>query len=119
MQIAIVTLDGFNEIDTFVSLNWSGALFLHRLDLRRGMPVCTDNTTAPFVRAAGVETLNQSFDARGNIATAGGCLASPCLAAWTICRLASREHAGEALRYVAPVGSEDAFIGDELRAVGA
>jgi transcriptional regulator GlxA family with amidase domain len=196
MEIAIVTFDGFNEIDSFVALNilnrvklpdWkaqivapketvvsvngvvvhaqqplsfvrdadavlfgsgrlsmqmvedkllmaqlvlkpdrqligsqcSGALFLHRLDLLKGMPVCADNATRPLLRAAGVETLSKHFDVQGNIATAGGCLASPCLAAWVIYRLANQAQAIEALRYVAPVGSEDEFIRDVLSSIGA
>ena len=36
---------------------------------------------------AGVAVLNQPFVARGNVATAGGCLASQYLAAWVIARL--------------------------------
>lgn len=96
----------------------SGALFLHRLELLNGMPVCADNSTRPLLRSAGVEILPKPFDARGNIATAGGCLASPCLAAWVICRLAGRAQAIEALRYVAPVGSEEEFIHAVLSAVG-
>jgi transcriptional regulator GlxA family with amidase domain len=92
----------------------SGALFLHRLGLLNGRPVCTDNSTAPLLRDAGVETLNRSFDVAGNIATAGGCLASPCLAAWVIGRLAGAAQANQALRYVAPVGDEERFVRDVL-----
>jgi transcriptional regulator GlxA family with amidase domain len=97
----------------------SGALFLHRLGLIPGMPVCADSSTRPLLHAAGVTTLDKHFETRGSIATAGGCLASPCLAAWIICRLAGRAPAIEALRYVAPVGSEDAFIQAVLAAVGS
>ena len=51
------------------------------------VPACTDLTTKPWVVEAGVEVLNQPFFARGNVATAGGCLASHYLAAWIIARL--------------------------------
>lgn len=95
----------------------SGALFLHRLGLLKGLPVCADNATRPLLQAAGVETLPKHFDAQGNIATAGGCLASPCLAAWIICKLANQAQAIEALSYVAPVGSENEFIRAVLSAV--
>ncbi len=49
---------------------------------------------------AAVEVLNQAFFAQGNVATAGGCLASPYLAAWVIARLQSVDAAREALHYV-------------------
>ena len=51
--------------------------------------------------AAGVQVLDQAFFARGNLATAGGCLASHYLAAWIIARLESREAAESALHYIA------------------
>jgi hypothetical protein len=44
------------------------------------VPACTDLTTKPWVQRAGVEVLNQPFYAQGQVATAGGCLASPYLA---------------------------------------
>jgi transcriptional regulator GlxA family with amidase domain len=60
---------------------------------------------------AGVEVLvDQPFFAAGNIATAGGCLASQYLAAWMITRLAGSEAAEEAIRYVAPVGEKDDYV---------
>jgi len=62
------------------------------------------------VVAAGVQVLNQPFFASGNLATAGGCLASHYLAAWIIARLASREAAESALHYVAPVGEKEEYI---------
>ena len=54
--------------------------------------------------------LNQSIFAKGNIATAGGCLASHYLAAWIIARLESVEAAESALHYVAPVGEKDEYV---------
>jgi hypothetical protein len=42
--------------------------------------------TKPWVEEAGVAVLNQPFFATGNVATAGGCLASQYLAAWVIAR---------------------------------
>lgn len=41
---------------------------------------CTDLTTKRWVQEAGVDVLNQPIFARGNVATAGGCLASLYLA---------------------------------------
>ena len=83
------------------------------------MPACTDSTTKPWVVEAGVDVLDQPFHAVGNVATAGGCLASHYLATWLITRLASPEAAAEALRYVAPVGEQDEYIERALRNVSA
>ncbi|MFI6170470.1 DJ-1/PfpI family protein [Nocardia sp. NPDC051052] len=93
----------------------SGTLILAKLGLLNGVPACTDLTTKPWVQAAGVDVLNQPLFAKGNIATAGGCLASPYLAAWMIARLESVEAAEEALYYVAPVGEREDYV---ARAMG-
>jgi len=192
MRIAIVTFDGFNEIDSFVALNilnrakeitaelvaptpsvasgngvrlvgvapleraneadavlfgsgrttarivedratmdrlildpdrqligsqCSGALALAKLGLLDAMPVCTDRKTRPVVEAAGVRVLDQTFFAQGNVASAGGCLASPHLSAWVLLRLLGRSAAAAALAHVAPVGEHDRFIAGVLAAV--
>ncbi|WP_378732485.1 DJ-1/PfpI family protein [Nocardia brasiliensis] len=93
----------------------SGTLVLAELGLLDGVPACTDLTTKPWVQAAGVDVLNQPFFAKGNVATAGGCLASPYLAAWMIARLECVEAAREALHYVAPVGEKEDYV---ARAMG-
>jgi transcriptional regulator GlxA family with amidase domain len=54
----------------------SGTLVLAKLGLLDGVPACTDLVSKPWVVAAGVEVLNQPFFAKGNVATAGGRLAS-------------------------------------------
>ena len=59
----------------------SGTLVLAKLGCLGSTAACTDLTTKPWVQEAGVEVLNQAFHASGNVATAGGCLASPYLAA--------------------------------------
>lgn len=92
----------------------SGTLILAKLGLVAGVPACTDLTTKPWVQEAGVEVLNQPFFARGNVATAGGCLASPYLAAWVIARLVGVQAAADALHYVAPVGEKDAYVAQAL-----
>ncbi|QNM97075.1 DJ-1/PfpI family protein [Chitinimonas koreensis] len=96
----------------------SGTLVLARLGLLGGVPACTDLTTKPWVQEAGVEVLNQPFFARGNVATAGGCLASPYLAAWVLARLEGIETAASALHYVAPVGEKDDYVERALRNIG-
>lgn len=88
----------------------SGTLVLAKLGLLEGVPACTDLTTKPWVQAAGVDVLNQAFFARGNVATAGGCLASTYLAAWLIARLQGLEAASNAVHYVAPVGEKQLYV---------
>lgn len=88
----------------------SSTLLLARLGLLDGVPGCTDLTTKPWVQEAGIEVLEQPFFARGNLATAGGCLASIYLAAWILARLVGREAAAEALHYVAPVGEKTEYV---------
>jgi|TARA_B110000879_G_C11104907_1_gene484813 transcriptional regulator GlxA family with amidase domain len=85
----------------------SGALLLSVLGLLNKIPACTDLTTKPWVIESGVEVLNQAFFAKGNIATAGGCLASKYLAAWIISKLADKASAETAIHYVAPVGEKE------------
>jgi transcriptional regulator GlxA family with amidase domain len=93
----------------------SGTLVLAKLGLLQGVPACTDLTTKPWVEAAGVEILNQPFVADGNVATAGGCLASQYLAAWVIARLAGSETARSAMHYVAPVGEKEEYVDRAMR----
>lgn len=88
----------------------SGTLVLAKLGLLDGVPACTDLTTKPWVEEAGVPVLNQPFVAKGNVATAGGCLASQYLAAWVIARLQGVEAARSAMHYVAPVGEKDEYV---------
>jgi transcriptional regulator GlxA family with amidase domain len=92
----------------------SGALVLAKLGLLRGIPACTDLATKPWVLEAGVEVLNRPFYAKGNIATAGGCLAAQYLAGWLIARLESVEAAERALQYVAPVGEKEQYVSRAL-----
>lgn len=88
----------------------SGTLVLAKLGLLGKVPACTDLTTKPWVQEAGVEVLDQPFFARANVATAGGCLASPYLAAWIIARTEGEQAARAALHYVAPVGEKEDYV---------
>ncbi len=96
----------------------SGTLMLAKLGLIGELPACTDLTTKPWVIEAGVEVIDAPFVAHGNVATAGGCLASQYLAAWTIARLGSRADAEAAIHYVAPVGEKQAYIDQAFAAIG-
>src|ERR1700754_4383778 len=88
----------------------SGTLILAKLGLLDGVPACTDLTSKPWVQEAGVEVLDQPLFAKGNVATAGGCLSSAYLAAWMITRLDGIEAATSALHYVAPVGEKEDYV---------
>jgi len=94
----------------------SGTLLAAKLGLLDDHPACTDLTTKPWVAEAGVRVLDQPFYADGNVATAGGCLASQYLATWFLLRGASKEDAEAAIHYVAPVGQKDEYV---TRALGA
>ncbi|BBZ26113.1 glutamine amidotransferase [Mycolicibacterium madagascariense] len=100
-----------------VAAQCSGTLVLATLGLLDGVPACTDLTTKPWVQAAGVDVVNQPFFAKENVATAGGCLASPYLAAWVIARLVGVDAAASALHYVAPVGEKDDYVQRAMRNV--
>jgi transcriptional regulator GlxA family with amidase domain len=95
----------------------SGALLMARLGLLGGLPACTDLNSKPWVIEAGVRVLDQPFYAEGNLATAGGCLSAPYLAAWVIAKLAGEGACVEALHYVAPVGEKEAFVERALAVV--
>ncbi|MEV8378019.1 DJ-1/PfpI family protein [Kribbella sp. NPDC056861] len=110
----MATLGQLDPARQLLAAQCSGALVLAKLGLLADVPACTDVTTKPWVVAAGVEVLNQPFFARGNLATAGGCLASTYLATWTIARLHSLEAAKEAMDYVAPVGEKDEYVARAL-----
>ena len=88
----------------------SGALLLAKKGMLDGVPVCTDLITKPWVVEAGADVVDRPFHAKGNVATAGGCLASQYLAAWMITRLVDADAARAALHYVAPVGEKDQYV---------
>ncbi|RSM72832.1 AraC family transcriptional regulator [Kibdelosporangium aridum] len=108
-------LQGLDPARQLLAAQCSGTLLVAKLGLLQGVPACTDLTTKPWVIAAGVEVLNQPFYAKGNVATAGGCLASHYLATWVIARLVSLKAAEAAVHYVAPVGEKEDYIARALR----
>lgn len=99
-----------DPVHQLIGAQCSGTLLLAKLGLLGNVPACTDLTTKPWVQEAGIAVLDQPFYAQGNVATAGGCLASPYLAAWIIARTEGEEAARSALHYVAPVGEKDAYV---------
>lgn len=112
--MAQIRLDPTRQI---IGAQCSGTLMLARLGLVGDLPACTDLTTKPWVIEAGVDVLDAPFVAHGNVATAGGCMASQYLAAWIIARLASVGDAEDAIHYVAPVGEKAAYVEGALKAV--
>lgn len=95
----------------------SGALVIARLGLLDGMPACTDMKSRPFVEACDVPVPDAPFHAEGNIATAGGCLASQHLATWVIARMLGEDAARDVIGYVAPVGENQETVDRAMRAV--
>ena len=114
--IARLPLDPARQL---IGAQCSGALVLARLGLLGDMPACTDRTSRPFVEARGVTVLDAPFHAEGNIATAGGCMASQYLATWVINRTLGEAAARAVLDYVAPVGENEQSVERALRAVRA
>ncbi|WTW92449.1 hypothetical protein OG216_03260 [Streptomycetaceae bacterium NBC_01309] len=90
MQVAVVTFDGINELDGFI---------------------------ASALEECGVTVLDAPFHAEGRIATAGGCLASQYLAAWTIARTLGDDAARTAIEYAAPVGEKAETVERVMAAV--
>ncbi len=101
-----------------IAAQCSGTLVLAKLGVLGAVPACTDLTTKPWVQEAGIAVLDQPFFAAGNVATAGGCLAAPYLAAWLIARSEGEAAARAALHYVAPVGEKQAFVDRAMQHIG-
>jgi transcriptional regulator GlxA family with amidase domain len=107
----------FDPARQLLAAQCSGTLILAKLGHLRDVPACTDVTTRPWVVEAGVRVAEQPFHAAGNIATAGGCLASHYLATWILTRTAGRAAAIEVLGYVAPVGEQAEWIARAFAAI--
>ncbi|KAH7176053.1 putative amidotransferase-domain-containing protein [Dactylonectria macrodidyma] len=111
----MTVLQGLDPKRQLIAAQCSGTLVAAKLGLLNGVPACTDDISKPWVVAAGVDVVNKSFCASGNVATAGGCLASHYLATWLIRRLFNSEAAEAALRYVVPVGEQEEYIERAMR----
>ncbi|MGR4864409.1 DJ-1/PfpI family protein [Caulobacter sp. LARHSG274] len=112
--LAQIRLDPARQL---IAAQCSGTLVLAKLGLVAGVPACTDLTTKPWVIEAGVEVIDAPFFAHGNVATAGGCLASQYIAAWMLLRGAGRAEAEAAIHYVAPVGEKDQYVARAMAVV--
>jgi len=102
-----IKLDSSRQL---IGAQCSGTFLLAKLGLIGDLPACTDLMSKPWVVEAGVNVIDAPFVAHGNVATAGGCLASQYLAAWVIARGASIQDAQDALHYAAPVGEKALYV---------
>ncbi|NLS27637.1 hypothetical protein S2M10_26360 [Sphingomonas sp. S2M10] len=112
--LAQIRLDPERQL---IGAQCSGTLVLAKLGLIGALPACTDLTTKPWVIEAGIDVIDAPFVAHGNVATAGGCMASQYLAAWMLARGGGLEAAREALHYVAPVGEKTATVAQAIGVV--
>lgn len=112
--LAQIRLDPERQL---IGAQCSGTLLLAKLGLIGALPACTDLTTKPWVIEAGIDVIDAPFVAHGNVATAGGCMASQYLAAWMLARGGGLEAAREALHYVAPVGEKTATVAQAIGVV--
>jgi transcriptional regulator GlxA family with amidase domain len=110
--MAALNLDPKRQL---IGAQCSGTLILAKLGLLGSIPACTDLITKPWVQATGTVVIDQPFYAEGNIATAGGCLASQYLAAWIIARIKGADAARGALHYVAPVGEKQDYVSRAMK----
>lgn len=113
-MLARITLDPARQL---IGAQCSGTLLLAKLGLIGTLPACTDMMSKPWVIEAGVNVIDAPFVAHGNVATAGGCLASQYLAAWMIARGASTGDAERAIDYVSPVGQKAAYVAQAMAAI--
>ena len=102
-----LTLDPQRQL---IAAQCSGTFLLAKLGLTGQLSACTDNSSKPWVQAAGVQVVNQAFVAHGNVATAGGCLSAQYLSAWLLTRLKGEDEAREVLHYFAPVGEKESYV---------
>lgn len=107
---ALVDRLQLDPLRQLIGAQCSGALLLARLGLLADMPASCDAATRPWLVEAGVRVEEAPFHARGPIATAGGSLASPYLAAWLMVRGAGFHAAAGALQRAAPVGDGGDFV---------
>jgi transcriptional regulator GlxA family with amidase domain len=113
--LARLALDPARQL---IASQCSGALLLSALGLvPPGGRLCTDLVTAPLVAARGHEIPDAPFYAEGNVASAGGCLASQYIAAWIALRTVGAEAARRMIFAAAPVGEKEAWVERALSTV--
>ncbi|KMN35260.1 MULTISPECIES: DJ-1/PfpI family protein [Chromobacterium] len=95
-----------------------GAFILERLGLLPQGRATTHPDAKAALQAQGLQVLDQPLVCHGNIATAGGCLASLYLVGWLVESLFDADKRRETLLPVLPAGQQaiyEALIDDSLR----
>jgi len=108
---ALLSQLNLNADKQLIAGQCSGVLIMAELGLLNGVAVSTDLSSKHRLEEIGGEVLNQPFTATGNIATAGGCLASQYMAAWIIANTLGIPAAKYAIERVAPTGEKDKTVG--------
>lgn len=85
----------------------SGALILAALGLLKGRTATTTPYAALEMEAAGVQLQLRPLVVHGNIATAGGCLASLYMTAWILYRCVGADETKQIFDQVTPVGDNE------------
>lgn len=107
---AMLNRINLNPNRQLIGAQCSGTLLMAKLGLINNLPACTDLTTKPWAIEAGVKIIDAPFYADVNLGTAGGCMSSQYLAAWTIAKLFNCKEAENAIYYVAPVGQKEEYV---------
>ena len=113
-MLARMPLDPARQL---IASQCSGALVLKAMGLLDGVPVCTDTFTRPLMTKLGANISDRPFLAHGNVATAGGCLASQYIATWLIGRRLGLDQAAAVIEAAAPVGEKRDYVDRALAAV--
>ncbi|WP_104402659.1 DJ-1/PfpI family protein [Vibrio penaeicida] len=105
--------------EQLIASQCSGVLLLDALkSLPQDNIAATDDITANKLKESNIIISNTSFHSYGNVATAGGCLASEYLATWLAGKLLNVGAARQMLESVVPVGEKSARIKNALSITG-
>ncbi len=95
----------------------SGALLLAALGHLKGRRATTYPTSKKLLESMGVEVLEKPFVREGNVATAGGCLASQYLVGWVLETLLGGDVRDAVLKQIQPVGEGLSYEKEELKEI--
>jgi putative intracellular protease/amidase len=125
MHIAILTFEGFNELDSLIALgilnrvkepDWRVSIASPTALVRSMNGVVMEaQASLSEARAADAVIVGSGIWTREVVADAWLMAASQYLAAWVIARLKGADAARSALHYVAPVGEKDDYVSRAMR----